>query len=105
MFILALMIGSYLEYRIRSEMEKENEVLVLPGKKMVPQPSLNTIMEFFDTLKVARIRVGDNTIRQWPENVDPQALKLIRWAGFDPDIYLIGLSDNVALNFPKRVRR
>ncbi len=95
-FILALMIGSYLEYRIRSAMEKENEVLILPGKKKVSQPSLNTMMEFFDTLKVARIRVGENIIRQWPENVDPQAIKLIRWAGFVPDIYLTGLSGNVA---------
>ena len=89
-FVLALMIGSYLEYRIRPEMEKENEILVLPGKKKTPQPSLNTIMKFFNTLKVARIRVGDNIIRQWSENVDPQAIKLIRWAGFEPDIYLTG---------------
>ena len=77
-------------------MEKENETLVLPGKKKVSQPSLNTMMEFFDTLKVARIRVGDNMSRQWPENVDPQAIKLIHWAGFDPDIYLTGLSANLA---------
>ena len=91
LFVLALMIGSYLEYRVRSSMEQENESVIMPGKKQVSRPSLNTMLEFFGKLKTARFRTDNGFIRQWPENLDPQVVNLIRWAGFDPEVYLRGL--------------
>ena len=84
-FILVLLLACYLEYRVRESLKTTNEAVQLPGNKHTQRPSTMTILEVLD--KITVVKVGDN--RYFPKNIDLQALNMIRWAGFDPDIYLM----------------
>ena len=83
-FILALLLASYLEYRVRENLRKNGEAVLLPGNKKTTVPSVATILEILDTIQVVII-AGE---RFFPDNVNKQALKMIEWAGFKPTIYL-----------------
>ena len=83
-FILALLVASYLEYRVRENLKKNGEAVLLPGKKKTNVPSIATILEILDTIQI--VIIGGE--RFFPDNIDKQALKMIEWAGFEPTIYL-----------------
>jgi transposase len=83
-FILALLIASYLEYRVRENLKKNADTVLLPGKKKTNVPSITTILEILGSIQVVVI-AGE---RFFPDNIDPQALKMIEWAGFQPSVYL-----------------
>ncbi|MZP31496.1 transposase, partial [Heliobacterium undosum] len=86
-FVLALMLASYLEFRVRREMKQREEFLLLPGKKKTQVPSITTILEYLNMITVVSI----NGQRLLPDNVDKEALKMIRWAGFTEALYTEGL--------------
>lgn len=54
-FILVLLISSYLEYRIRKSLKENNEYVLLPGKKKTDRPTTKTIMEYFSFIIVVII--------------------------------------------------
>ncbi len=83
-FILGLLLACYLEYRVRGSLKANSQAVMLPGKKQTTTPSVATILEIFDTIQV--VIVGGT--RLFPDNINRQALAMIRWAGFNPDIYL-----------------
>lgn len=83
-FILVLLLASYLEYRVRENLKKRGEAVLLPGNKKTNVPSVATILEILNTIQIVIIQ-GE---RFFPDNVNKQALKMIEWAGFKPTIYL-----------------
>jgi len=83
-FILVLMLASYLEYRVRTALKEANQGIRQPGNKMTSTPSVTTILEILDKIEVI-IFQGQ---RLFPKNIDKQAVEMIKWAGFDTDIYL-----------------
>ena len=83
-FILVLMLASYLEYRVRKSLKEKNEFVQLPGNKKTDTPSVMTILEVLATIEVVVVQ-GQ---RYFPSNINRQALDMVRWAGFDPSIYL-----------------
>lgn len=83
-FILVLLIASYLEYRIRQSLEENNEYLEFPKGYKNYRPSINTIFEAMETVLIISI----NGTRHWPNNTDKRIFQLIKWAGFDPHIYI-----------------
>ena len=85
-FILALLVASYLEYRVRKSLQEQNKYLVWPRGHKNYRPSLQTIFEVLDLIKVL---IVDGERRYFPRDIDRQALEMVKWAGFDPaDIYL-----------------
>jgi transposase len=85
LFILVLLIGSYLEYRVRKSLKKTGQALIQPGNKKNVRPSTMTIIEVLNFITVA-IFSGQ---RVFPQNCNQQALSMVTWAGFDPaDVYL-----------------
>ncbi len=84
-FILVLLIASYLEYRIRQSLEENNEYLEFPKGYKNHRPSMDTIFEAMESVFIIFI----NETRHWPNNTDKRIFQLIKWAGFDPDIYLV----------------
>ena len=90
-FILVLLLASYLEYRVRKELKEQNTAVKLPGNKSTDRPSVQTIMEVLGTIQIVVIQ-GQ---RYFPDNIDRQALDMVRWAGFNPEeIYLKPISSN-----------
>ena len=85
-FILALMIASYLEYRVRKSLKEQNRVLIWPRGYKNERPSLMTI---FEVLSLIKVLIVDGKRRCFPKDIDRQALEVVEWAGFDPvDVYL-----------------
>ena len=90
-FILVLLLASYLEYRVRKALKEQGEAVKLPGNKSTDRPSVQTILEVLGTIQIVSIQ-GQ---RYFPDNVNRQALNMVRWAGFNPEeIYLKPISLN-----------
>lgn len=84
LFVLALMIGCYLEYRVRRSLKETGQAVKQPDNKLTQTPSITTILENLE--KITVVAIGAK--RMFPDNVNKQAIQMIRWAGFDPNIYL-----------------
>jgi transposase len=84
-FLLVLLLAKYLEYRVRVSLSESGEVLKVGGQK-VPRPSVKTIMEILDMMLVLYVA------GKWvlPENASPDALRMIRWAGCEKEVYVTG---------------
>jgi transposase len=84
-FLLVLLLGKYLEYRVRVSLSESGEVLKVGGQKVL-HPSVKTILEILDMVLVLYVN------GKWvlPENVYQDALKMIRWAGFEKEVYVTG---------------
>ncbi len=63
-FILVLLIASYLEYRIRQSLEENNEYLEFPKGYKKHRPSMDTIFEASSNLIIIIIK----TIKSYLEN-------------------------------------
>ena len=83
-FLLVLLLASYLEYRVRKSLKDRGEGVRLPGNKQTATPSLATIFEVLEPIQV--VIVGG--VRCFPDNLQAQARNMIIWTGFDPEIYL-----------------
>ena len=83
-FMLVLLIATYLEYRVRKSLRDNDEHLLDPNGNENTRPSVKTILEALNYVPVVII----DGKRSFPDNVISVALKMIRWCGFSPDIYL-----------------
>lgn len=83
-FILVLMIASYLQYRVRKSLKDNDEYVLDPGNKKNKRPSVKRIFEILEDVLVIITPQG----RFFPAKIQPRILDMIRWAGFDPNIYL-----------------
>lgn len=93
-FMLVLLVASYLEYRVRKGLKETGEAVLLPGNKKTDRPSVQTIMEIFSLVEVLIIS-GE---RYFPEanSLQLQAINMVEWAGYDPDeVYLEPLACNL----------
>lgn len=83
-FILVLMIACYLQYRVRKSLKDNNEFVLDPGNKKNTRPSVKRIFEILEDVIVIITPQG----RFFPAKIQPRILDMIRWTGFDPEIYL-----------------
>jgi transposase len=93
LFILVLLIGSYLEYRVRKSLKETGQALIQPGNKKNVHPSIMTIIEVLNFIEIVIIS-GE---RYFPQNCNQQGLSMVTWAGYDPvEVYLMPLPWYVA---------
>lgn len=85
------MLASYQEYRVRRSLKEQDEFVRLPRNKKTDTPSVATILEILARIEVVVIQ-GQ---RYFPNNLARQALDMVRWAGFDPTIYLKPVSSTL----------
>lgn len=83
-FILVVLLASYLEYRVRKSLKESGEGVRLPGNKQTITPSISTIFEVLEPIQV----IIWGGVRYFPDNLQVQERQMIEWAGFDPEIYL-----------------
>jgi transposase len=84
-FLLVLLLAKYLEYRVRVSLAQSGEVLKVGGQK-VPRPSVKTILEILDMVMVMNV-AGQLML---PDNMYEDAVRIIRWAGFEERVYVTG---------------
>ncbi len=82
-FVLVLLIASYLEYRVRTSLKENGEYLPQPGGHKAYRPTVKTILEVIDTIIV----INHQDRLYLPDNTAPIILKMLNWAGFDDSIY------------------
>jgi transposase len=84
-FLLVLLLAKYLEYRVRLGMERDGGELKIGGQKVL-RPSAKTILEVLNAMLIYSL----NGELKLPGNVAKDALDVIRWAGFNEQIYIHG---------------
>ncbi len=88
-FLMALLIFSLLERRVRKNLKKENEILIIPGKKKSDSPTGTMILAMLSSIHVARMIFDNMIVRRLPKNlINNQIRRLLVLAGFDETIYV-----------------
>ena len=89
MLLMALLLATLLERRVRRNLEAEGEPIMIPGKRLTMRLTARMILEMLDTAQVTHIVSEGEVHRVW---VDKQQLfdlpRLLRLAGFGTDIYV-----------------
>lgn len=87
-FLIALLIYSLLERRIRQRLAVETEPpLVLPGERKSKQPTANMLLILLSRIQVLIFQQGEERVRAL-NRLKPETERVIRLAGFEPDIYV-----------------
>lgn len=83
-FILVLLVATYLEHRVRKSLEERGEYLPQPGGQKAYRPTLKTILEVINTVFVMSF---DGELCLPDDTAHSIILKMLEWAGFTTDIY------------------
>lgn len=87
--LMALLLATLLERRVRRNLKAEGEPIMIPGKRMAMQPTARMILEMLDTAQVTHIEYGGKVRRVWHDRRQLFDLpRLLRLAGFSEDIYV-----------------
>jgi transposase len=85
-FILALIVAVYLQYRVRKALQENHEQLLIAGGKKTDTPTFQTIKEMFFNVDVFKVSTNTGSQRVLPKYAD-RVLKIVKLAGFSPEIY------------------
>lgn len=85
--LLALLVYSYLQQSVRTAMKKEEEPLILPGKRKSYQPTGLSILELLEYEQILQFHTAEGIIRQLPPNAESQLPRLLRLLQLDEDLY------------------
>jgi transposase len=89
-FLMVLLLAKYLEYRVRTSMSNSGEILKVGGQK-VQRPTAKTILEYLSEMSVLLI-AGQLML---PSIIPEDVLKMIRWSGFEEEVYICGYSQDL----------
>lgn len=84
--MVAMLIYSLLERRVRRALELDGKPLILQGNIQTMRPTGNKILELLGPVKILLIQDGEKMTRHLPENYDRHA-RLLELAGFSLEIY------------------
>ncbi len=95
-FLMALLIYSLLQRRVRQNMLKEKEPIWTNGKKRTMEPTANTVIEILKSINIVLISTSSGVERAVAHNqLDGRVLRLLRLAGFSERIY-VNVKDRLA---------
>lgn len=84
--LMALLIYSILERRVRQALQEETEPLILSGNVKSFEPTGNRILELLDPVKVLHVDDGGRVKRFLPKRYYDLS-RVLKFAGFDLEIY------------------
>jgi transposase len=88
-FLMALLVFSLLERRVRNNLKAKNEKLRIPGKIKTDSPTGVMLLEMLSKLQMVIIFMEGQAIRTLPGNLfNSQVIKLLTMAGLDENIYI-----------------
>lgn len=85
--LLAVMIASLLEMRIRDAMEKERTT-ISTGSRTLDRPTAHVLLDMLNMIQVVYLTYDGRIERHLPQNIPPDVLRLLKFAGYDGTIYL-----------------
>jgi len=87
-FILAIIVATYLQYRVRKALEENGQEFPL-GDKTTKRPTFQTIKQYFmlGGIPVFKLLEGKKAIRFLPANVDKTMEQIVHWIGFTTEIF------------------
>ena len=86
LMLMAVILYATFEYMIRTQMDKESEPLILPGKRKSIRPTGTSMLEMFDGLAMVLLHLDGNTIRKGPQ-VDGQCERILIMLGAGTSVY------------------
>lgn len=86
-FLLALLVYSMIQYRVRESLKDEEDPMLLVGGKYSSRPTGRRVIERFSQMKV--VSVGGGKRRDFPDNLDVPE-RVFDLLGVDKEVYLKG---------------
>jgi transposase len=88
-FLMALLIYSLLQRRVRQNIHKENRPLITPGKIKTMEPTANTVLEMLKPINILQVTTSGVIERVVADNqLDGNMLRLLKLTGFSDKIYV-----------------
>ena len=85
--LLAVMIASLLELRIRNALEKEKATISAGSRKRVKRPTARLLLNMLNSILVVYLDYDGRMERHFPHDIDPEVLRVLELAGYDRRIY------------------
>lgn len=85
--LIAVLIGSLLERRVRQALTAVQAELVVPGGVRRVRPTIQALLDMFDAVLVHALVTPSGLERHLPANTPPETLKVLQLAGFSESIY------------------
>lgn len=86
-FLLALIVASYIDLRIRQELRTQQRPFLVPGNRWTERPTMRMIFDILEGVLVLKTVSGPATRRVFPSNLDPRVYELLNLAGLDHGVY------------------
>lgn len=86
-FLLALIVASYIEIKIRQELKARKEQLLVPGNRLTDRPTMTSIFDIMQTVLVVLVHTPEGIQRVLPSNTDPRVYQILDLTGFDTSAY------------------
>ena len=84
--LLAVIIASLLEMRIREAMAKEKST-ISTGPRTLDRPTARVLLVMLNTIQVGYLSYDDHVERHLTHDIPPEVLRLLKFAGYDERIY------------------
>lgn len=85
--LLAVMIASLLELRIRNALEKEKGTISSGSRKKVQRPTARLLLNMLNSILVVYLDYDGRIERHFPHDINPEVLRVLELAGYDRRIY------------------
>lgn len=85
--LIAVLLGSLLERRVRQALAALKAELVVPGGVRRARPTIQGLLDMFDAVLVQAVETPSGVERHLPANIPAETLRAIRLAGFTEAIY------------------
>ncbi|MDI9422298.1 MAG: IS1634 family transposase [Bacillota bacterium] len=85
--LLAVMIASLLELRIRNALKRDKTTISAGSRKKVQRPTARLLLNMLNSILVVYLNYDDRTERHFPHDINPEVLRVLELAGYDRRIY------------------
>jgi len=86
-FLLALLVASFIEVKIRQELTKQRRQFLVPGQRLTDRPTMKMIFDVLEPVLVVVMRSDHATKRILPRNTDKRVTELMELMGMDASAY------------------
>lgn len=88
LLLIAVMALSIAEFVVRRELEKEDDIIIGPGKVKMKKPSLVAIYQIFYEVQTIVYHAGAQTQREFSHPLNASILKVLKCLGIPEDIFI-----------------
>jgi transposase len=87
LYLVALIVASFIEVCIRQELKNRKRPFLVPGNRWTERPTMTMIFDIMETVLVMKMRDGTRIKRMLPSNIDPRVYELLELSGLDHTVY------------------